>query len=161
MTVDRKVVEWQIAPLDGSQFVTASESEINLIESAIEQALPPDYRSFLSTYGACAFEVECKIPTDGGGTYPGYFLSANEVVQSLEYIDDYLPRQVIPINDDGGGNSICISARDDAYGNVYFRAHTIGWDDETDDEDGAKLDAMFKLASSFAEFILALQPDTR
>lgn len=159
MTIDRKVVELQIVPLDGPQFVPNNESEIRSLESAIGQDLPHDYRTFLSTYGECAFDVLCKIPTDGGGIYPGYFLSVNEIVESLKYVDEYLPQKVIPINDDGGGNSICISTRDDSYGKVYFRAHTIGFDYEADDEDAAKMDAMFPLSGNFTDFILALQPD--
>lgn len=145
--------------MDGSQFAPASDSDLRSLESAIGRDLPRDYRNFLSTYGASAFDVDCKVPTDGGGVYPGFFLSVDEIVESLKYVDEYLPQNMIPINDDGGGNSICISCRDDSYGRVYFRAHTVGWDHEADDEDAARMRAMHELATTFTDFIVALQAD--
>ena len=111
----------------------------------------------MTTYGSCFFEKECQFPTESGGIYPGCFLSATEIVDSMEFAVDFLPRQVVPINDDGGGNNICLSARKDSCGHIYFRNHSIGWEHNTGDDDAAKTESMFLMASSFTEFVLALE----
>lgn len=157
ISLDHKLSELELRPFGSDEFEPTNDSKLRAIESATGAALPSDYKAFLAIYGGCGFNVECKFPTEGGGVYLGYFLSADEILESLQYVDDYLPRQVIPIHDDGGGNILCISTRDDSYGYVYFRNHSIGWDDSAEDAENAKMRAMFQLSTSFTNFILSLE----
>ena len=61
----------------------------------------------------------------------------------MDCLED-LPEHFLPFNDDGGGNVICISARDDhTHGFIYFKNHNSGWDDSQEDVDAAKFDAMY------------------
>lgn len=159
VTIERKLSELELAPIGGDQFTPSTDAELRALESAIGMVLPSDYREFSSTYGACDFDVDCRFPTHAGGVFPGYFLSANEILKSLEFVGDVLPSYVIPINDDGGGNYICISVGYDSQGHVYFRNHGIGWDHDAEDSDKAKMDTLFQLSTSFTDFILSLQRD--
>lgn len=73
--------------------------------------------------------------------------------------EESLPKLMVPINEDGGGNLICLSLRKEDFGAIYFKHHSIGWDNTLTDIDAAKLATCFRLSDSFTRFICGLVSD--
>ena len=105
-SLETKLTKLNLAPMRGEQFKPMNTPDVDLLESTIGMKLPEDYVSFLMKYGACCFELDCRFPTSGGGIYPGWFFDVDEIVAAMQCADDFLPKYVVPINDDGGGNNI-------------------------------------------------------
>lgn len=150
--------ELGITPLGGDTFSPLSEADLEMIEERVGQKLPDDFREFLSQFGECDLEEYAVFPTDGGGVAPGTFFGKT-ILSAIDDFAERLPVSVIPINDDGAGNLICISLQSDSYGKVYFQSHSVAYDQTDDDVDAAKFATLVELSDSFSEFISALSVD--
>jgi len=155
MTWIDKLHELGVTPLEGIAFSPISDGELKQFEATIGNALPDDYRDFLGRFGDCDLEEYGVFPTEGGGVAPGTFFGRH-LPNAISDFGERLPRLVVPINDDGAGNLICISMRPDSYGAIYFQSHSAGWDTAAEDLDAAKQETLVRLASSFGEFICGL-----
>lgn len=151
-----KLRELKLTPENGVQFLPMNEAEISQLENTIGNRFPEPYRFFLSVYGASDFEEYGIFPTDGGGVAPGRFFG-RDLPRAINDFQERLPRLVIPINDDGAGNLICVSLREDSYGSIYYQSHSVGWNESNGDADGAKLATLVHLASDFTSFIMELE----
>lgn len=147
-----------ITPIEGEAFAPLEEPELLNLEQKLEAKLPREYRHFLKTYGASDFEEFAQIPTSGGGIYPGFFYGKNLLKAIGEY-KDRLPDLIIPINNDGGDNLICISLRTKDFGFIYFQNHSIGWDASGSDIEKAKETTLSPISKDFPGFIIALEKE--
>jgi hypothetical protein len=138
----------------------ATEARVTAFERQLGTPLPDDYRSFLLLYNG-------GKPTPSGfrlrrrsGPY------TDSLVQSLDALHDArlcnlerrvdrlrnrMPREVISIGCDPGGNSICLGISGDRRGQIWF------WDHEREPEvpDWSNLDLV---APSFDAFMRGLSP---
>ena len=158
MTWRNRLVELEITPSNLSGFEPLSPKGVKAVESAVRAKLPESYRDFLLEFGESDFEVYAVFPTQGGGVAPGTFFGRN-LTAALEQFSERMPDRVLPINDDGAQNLICISLRPENYGTVLFQSHAAGWDDSTGDINAAELGSFAELCSSFEDFVLGLIPD--
>ncbi|EAQ78902.1 SMI1/KNR4 family protein [Blastopirellula marina] len=150
-----KLQELGVTPLEGDQFSPLSEDELERLENSVGVAFPDDYRTFLRQFGACDLEEYAVILTEDGSIAPGSFFG-DDLAGALNDFSERLPRLVIPINDDGAGNLICISLRPDCFGAICFQSHSVGWDDSLGDEDAAKSATLIRVAPDFGSFICKL-----
>ena len=158
-------MDWQerlrnfgLLPVGSASFEPLDDGDVSRIESAFGATLPEAYRAFLTTYGESVINADLIFPTAGGGILPGVFFG-RRIVEEARSMDERLPPRVVPINDDGGGNLICISLRDDTYGAVMFQNHNVGPDPDHPDADQALMDTFYVMAPSFREFVLGLERD--
>lgn len=147
-----------VTPLEGDQFSPLSEDDLEQLENTIGNAFPDDYRAFLRQFGACDFEEFAVIPTEGGSVAPGSFFG-NDLTDAINNFGERLPSLVVPINDDGASNLICISLRPDSFGAIFFQSHSVGWDDSLGDMDAAKFATLIRVAPDFGSFICELEPE--
>ena len=153
-----KLRQLGVTPLGEDQFSPLSEDDLEQLEDRIGHDFPDDYRAFLREFGACDFEEYAVLPTEGGGIFPGTFFG-KDLGNAIKEFGERLPRLIVPINDDGAGNLICLSLRSDSLGAVYFQSHSVGWDDTLDDVDAAKFATLVRVAPDFGTFICELEPE--
>jgi len=159
MGQEERLHELGITPVGSASFEPLDATELSAIESALGARLPPDYRWFLSTFGESDLEAMPEFPLPGGGgVLPGIFFG-RRIVDEARTFEERLPHRVVPINDDGGGNLVCLSLRPDSYGAVYFHHHGVGPDEEAADPDQARMDTLVRLAPGFAEFVAELRTE--
>ncbi len=153
LQIEEKLRSLAIASETGETFEPLTLGDIEGLERSLGRHLPCDYRWFLMHFGATQLEVDAVHATAEGGIIPGFFFGRN-IGDEIEDYRERLPDYFIPINDDGGGNIICISLQDQSYGSLWFHNHSVGADDDTSE---AKLAAMVLLAPSFTQFIIGLR----
>lgn len=141
-----------------NDFAPLSEIDLRKIESYFGAKLPEDYRLFLLHYGASYLEESVVFPTPKGGIYLGDFLGNNILQLTIDDYEDKLPKLLVPINEDGGDNLICISLRAVDFGGIYFQYHCIGIGDNPD-SDTARWETCFRFCDIFANFICGLEID--
>jgi len=156
MRWQEKLLELKLTPLNGVSFEPLTEPDLRRIELHLSATLPCDYRLFLSLFGSADFDEYCLFPTLGGGVAPGRFFG-HDLEDAIVDWADRLSRQVIPINDDGASNVICLSLRDQSYGDLFFQHHSVGADQSQADRDRGKFETMTILAFDFASFICGLE----
>jgi hypothetical protein len=155
-----KLEELGLVTLEGDRFAPLSEMEVQKLESIFGGKFPEDYRLFLLSYGASDFEESAVFRHQDGGVYLGTFFGQDLKKAMADFYGDRLPKLIIPINDDGASNLICISLRPEDFGAIYFQHHSIGWEGEDpSDEDAARSTTLFRLADSFTSFICDLEID--
>lgn len=144
----------------------ASEVEISAFEKSLGQQLPSDYRDFV---------VRCNGGFAGGGNlvFPGPIgeVSINHIGGFREesyfslkyarenYLNEYetrIPKDLVWIADDPGGNALCIGISGDRRGRVYFWDHECEPDPEVWDGTFESAGNIDYLAESFSEFVSKL-----
>lgn len=144
----------------------ASEAAMLAFELSIGHRLPADYREFL---------VRCNGGyASGYAVFPGPIGDVSihhvggfreETCYSLVYNrDNYqheseirIPRDLIWIADDPGGNGFCIGVSEAHHGRVYFWDHECEPDPETWDGSFDSADNIDFLAESFSVFVSKLR----
>jgi hypothetical protein len=107
--------------------------------------LPDDYRAFLAEFGWVSFG-----PYEIFGAGPGVPKYLDVVHMAIsEWTDAGLPRDLIPIMNDGGGNLSCIERSTDS-----ARSEVVLWDHDT----GSRV-VPTPRALTFAAFLAALLSD--
>lgn len=95
--------------------------------------LPSAYRSFVARWGVSGFRNYVVFPIAGHppfgeegtmGVFLGFTDGAGyDVVQDYREYSGVLPRGVLPVASDPGGNFICLSLGKSSYGQVLFWDH--------------------------------------
>ena len=117
-----------------------AEQDVQRLEAAVGGPLPSDYRYFVERYGAVILgtddlKVESPIiePCPWGQTtrseyfYPLLSEHPNSLETKLQTYKDRLPRGVIAIVPDAGGNQVCLDVAGTFPGTVWFWDHEQRW----------------------------------
>lgn len=123
--------------------------DIEQFEQEYDVMLPRQYVDFLLKYnGGYPQEANFKISDDEGESLVNKFYGIGDMKSNLgkvfEVLEGEIPEDFISIASDPAGNEILLGVSGDYQGKVYFWIHDI--------EPVAKMDNMFILADSFAEF---------
>ncbi len=144
--------------VNANQYGLLSEERLQAFEETLGITLPPDYREFLKRRNGGKPEPGGFWIVEGkDGSEVRQFYGLHDGPKWLS-IDCYLgagrhgiPTDLLPIGDDGVGNTICIGVYGDRRGSVYFVDHEMHPYDEPDSFEGVT-----KLADSFSEFLSRL-----
>jgi hypothetical protein len=151
--------------------ITESEKNTSLeaiqtFEKKIGLLLPDDYKQHLLKYngGRCEPDhfdfIENGKPSGSGiewflALHESESDSLEETYSIFKLEDKRMPDKMIPIDNDGLGNLVCISCAEKDYGYVYFWDHENEVDYlEADDDDYSNL---YFIAKSFTDFINGLR----
>jgi hypothetical protein len=126
-------------------------------EELIGKKLPGPYREFLLIEGGetppansflvCDGKEEWETDVSFFGLQTGAYRLYSVPVNFYEY-HGRIPKHLIPIGSDSGGNLICISISEETFGQIYFSDHDyFSYDGEEPTDHGTWL-----LASSFPDF---------
>lgn len=142
-----------------SVFQPINDKAISDFELIIKALLPKEYKSFIIQTNGGFPKPDIFIINDFQGTsiidifygfsdgisYPHLDLIKNYIDTRLD-----IPKNVIPIGEDPGGNYICMSLSEDNYGKIYFWDHEV----PNEDENGKPTyDNMYLIAEGFNVFI--------
>ena len=151
---------WKIRDSYGS----ASETQIAGLESHLDTRLPEKYREFLLRHNGGCPETDVFPLTIQGVQVDGViqrFLSiGTETEESiwryLEIYNDRIPRDLIPIAYDPGGNLILLGISGQTAGHIYF------WDHESEAEEGEEpsYSNVYFTSDSFSSFMQNLRTFT-
>src|SRR5262249_51415156 len=142
----------------------ATEEQIRAFEDEIGHTLPEDYRAFLSRCSGGSGDGDFEDATGGtpgGGEdaiplrtiHGGRGGGADSLSYNREFIGDRIPRSLIWIMDDPGGNLICLGVSGPDRGRVYYWDHECepgpdGWDGRVETAENIHL-----ITGSFAQFL--------
>jgi SMI1-KNR4 cell-wall len=143
----------------------ASEDAVRDAERQLEVALPVEYRLFLTTQANGGKPEDNLFRAEGEdpGASIRYFFGVGlpedadhdiDLVRRYDFYRDRVPSWAVPVGEDGTGNLILISIREDDLGSVWF------WDHELEAEEGepATEENLTLLAGGFDEFLSRLEP---
>jgi cell wall assembly regulator SMI1 len=141
--------------------------QIEKIEQYVGLAFPQQYKEHLLKYngGQCKPNVFEFITNTGKldssiinwflAIYDGKYDNLKECIEIFKIEEKRMPRHILPIADDPGGNMICISTSGADEGYIYFWDHEQEVDySVSDDSDYSNL---FLIAKSFNEFLNGLK----
>jgi hypothetical protein len=146
-----------LQPAAGIGFLPLSGPDLAQVELACDGLLPESYKSFLLRYGAAAFRRPVLVnPTQllpkhiskSGKDYLDVFygkaIGDRKHLDLLHQIGTYrgrMPRTLLPIANNGGGNQFCIVVKGKEYGQIVYWDHNHEFDEEDYLEDlGIDLD---------------------
>src|SRR5438874_1120102 len=115
-----KLIELAITTMDGGPFQPFSEKEIATVEKVIGAVLPADYRRFLSRFGRSLLGTDVKCTSSDSLLLFGWFFGFSELLYAIDVLKDTLPKTIIPIGEDGGGNMFCLGVTGEDMGKIYF-----------------------------------------
>jgi hypothetical protein len=140
--------------LDPNPYGPLSLERLESFEKFIQIKLPVDYREFLLQYNGgkpqpSGFWIHPY--DDGDSVYQFLGLHDGPKGRSIDTCKGEelygIPRSLLPIGDDGLGNSICLGLSESTYGEIFFLDH-----DEHPYHDPESPDGIIKLSNSFTEF---------
>jgi hypothetical protein len=150
---------------DGLTGRTITADDVLRVEQHVGSRLPDDYRSFLLQYGSGqAYFDSVGFPIE---TYPGGACGINAFIGAVPLENSYcydlishyeqtrgdLPKNLLPIADDGAGNYVCLSVAGKDAGCIYFWNH----EEVMEAEDEPTYKYVELVAQSFSGFINKLQ----
>lgn len=110
------------------------------VERRLGGGLPDEYRRFVSAYGDGMLGTEdLKVMAPiiepcpwGQATRPEVFYGAHQgakypLLEQLDTYRDRMPKGVLPICEDAGGNQICLDVAGEFPGTVWFWDHEQRW----------------------------------
>jgi hypothetical protein len=136
-------------PLCGKTSVT----EIAKFEREISAQLPTDYREFLLKHNGGSPKPNSFKIADGSTSCVNWLFGLGSVSndhsirKELINYHDRIPKELLPIGDDPGGNVICLSIRGKTMGHVFF------WDHEEEADEDPTWENVHLIANSFNEFL--------
>lgn len=135
-----------------------SENDIRMVEIAIRNKLPSEYRLFLSRHNGGHPEPSCFNSFSDKSTFNGscihYFYGIgdesphSQLLTAFNILKGRIPKELIPIADDPFGNQVCIAIEGKEIGTIYF------WDHEAEHQPPS-FQNTYMLAPSFELFISA------
>lgn len=130
----------------------ASPELIDRLEQQVGRRLPDDYRDYLLRQdgGSLDFNSEGVQSIFGLGEVPGYA----SIWENLQTYHDRVPRWLLPVASNFGGNIFAISLRTSDYGSVWFWDH----EEEADEGEPPAEDNIELKAPSWSAFLEGLQP---
>ncbi len=141
--------------LDGNPFGKLSVKSLHDFEARIGVKLPKDYEEFLleNNGGKPVPDFFWIVPQkDGSRMNQFYGLHEEAKIFSLNTCTSEkrygIPASMLPIGDDGLGNSICMGVLPDNKGNIFFLDH-----DEHPYDNPNSMVGITKLADSFTDFL--------
>jgi hypothetical protein len=175
-----------IKGIGGERLAPMPEADIVAFETELGIRLPEEYRRFLATYGASAFNgaspdnpyilfrpltpLPARFKSGKGSLDALYGGQKDEhdpysVRVRAHFFSGRMPKNIIPIGDDGIAGQICLGIRGPETGKVYY------WDqqDEPPDEQDYLVDHartrppgmiyqnVFLIAESFGDFLQRLE----
>lgn len=168
-----------LLPIQGKSFVALREDELEAIEASLGASLPPDYRTFLATYGASTFNCLTSIRTAGplpeslsdDGLLPfGNFYGTNReahdypsILFCVEQFSEDLPPGILTIADAGTDDQICIGLGGKIRGKVFYYDSQRVSENGDDEDEGADEEAslssqhIYLVADSFSDFMSRIE----
>lgn len=156
-------MELEITPIAGS----ISESAIRDFEENIGMPFPPDYREFMLKYNGgdplkCVFKFQDATGPYSDSIIRYFFAFSDDYNESIKHnheiytLADRVPKNILPIAEDPGGNIVCLSLAGDDVGKVYF------WDHEQEGltEASSTYENLELIANSFTEFVDGLEEES-
>lgn len=132
--------------------------EIMAFEIFINHSLPDEYKAFLQQHNGGRIQPDhfkYSHPDDdeaGSVLYRFLGLSRENYFTVENYLITYeqrVPTDFLPIATDVGGNLLCLSLRDDSYGQIYFWNH----EQESSYGEEPRQDNLYFTASSINELL--------
>lgn len=135
---------------------SVSKHEISFVETELGIEFPKSYRDFLLKYnGGLSEEGVFDIPNRGHSSIIFYGINTkndySDLLINYKAYKDRLPKNVIPIGFDPGGNLVCILMLIDGH-KLYF------WDHEVENNPPS-LTKMFWIGDDFSNFVDSLQKE--
>lgn len=137
-----------------------TEADVLQLEQQLKATLPSDYRTFLlkhnGGYPDPNFFPITSFPLDDHGILEwllcleeGYVL---DIRRHLSLYQNRIPRNLLPVARDPGGNMLCVAISGNDYGKVFY------WDHEGEADEGAEPDYenVYFVAHSFDALISQL-----
>jgi hypothetical protein len=127
-----------------------TEADVAAVEQRLGVSFPDDYRAFL-------LQINGGVPRPGKWVKQIFSLGSDvppdasfEVAyDNLKVRQERIPRRMIPVADDGGGNLYCISTTGTDRGVVYYWFHEDEDDEDAIGPDGRSDAAVKRFAPSF------------
>jgi hypothetical protein len=147
-----------------------SQDQLEAFEAEIGAALPDDYRRFLlRSNGGTLDWYEFQGPTpegrswtvvvsDVGGLRDEANLSLRHARSCYQGHELQIPRALLWIMGDPGGNAVCLGLTGDYRGRVYFWIHDEQPDPEEWDGGVETAGNVILLADSFTDFVAGIVP---
>ncbi len=139
---------------DSNKYGELTEDDLKSFEMSLGCRLPAEYRNFLLMHnGGKPVPFDFQLGSEGPDSiHHVYGLNTKNHSDLRNIIDCFkgrIPRQILPIADDPGGNQICIGISGKHRGRIYF------WDHEKETT-LFKFRATTLLADSFGGFLNGL-----
>lgn len=131
---------------------------INLFERFLEGKLSKEYREFLLQYnGGKPDPCDFDLADDSSCIQEFYKLNSvnnwDDLLEIYRTFKGRIPKTLLSIACDPGGNQICLAISGRDFGKVFF------WDHEKENLSNAEADQLEKIADSFSDFLNCLYED--
>lgn len=135
-------------------------ADIQAFEVLFGEKLPEDYKSFLCKFNggkpeSNEFDISGMGRSGGVSNFFGLLESRRpgDLLYEQQPLRDRVPAKYLVIGNAAGGNSICVSLRQDTFGQVFFWDHEL----EADEGEPPSFDNLFKIGDSFVVFFEGLK----
>lgn len=143
---------------------TTTESDVLNFEKILKVSLPDDYRNFLLHYNGGhpkphGFIYKLPDGRDWSGGVRDFFGLGVDSWEDLRHYyalyEDRVPKQMLPIANDDGGNLLLLALKDVEKGKIYFWDHN----EESEDDELPSYENIYFVANNFTEFLKNLKEE--